>query len=78
MARERKGTTLSCIISKELMDKLNELSENTQVPKVAIVTQALQNYFQVLEVQAAVVDRLKSDPAYVAKLAKMMEGADEV
>lgn len=77
MAKERNGYTLNCLISKELGAKLSELSENTKLPKVAIVSQALQNYFQVLEVQATIVDRLKSDPAYVARLAQLMEDAGE-
>ncbi|MBQ8807526.1 MAG: hypothetical protein IJZ68_14005 [Bacteroidaceae bacterium] len=65
---------LNCHLPKEFGDKIAQLADRTGQSKVAIVTQALNNYFDTLEVQAAIIDRLKTDPSYVAKLTKLMEG----
>ena len=77
MARNRSGVTLNCMIGKELADKLTDYAERTGLSKTAIVSQALQNHFQSMEVQTAIIEKLKSDPAYVSRLAKIMEDAAE-
>ena len=71
--RYRKGITLNCQIGQELSDKLADYSARTGLPKTAIVCQALQNHFHTMEVQAAVIEKLKSDPAYVAQLAQALQ-----
>ena len=46
MARAKKdGQFFNCYIEKELWDKISEQSEETKIPKTAIVEMALREYF---------------------------------
>ena len=50
MARAKKdGQFFNCYIEKELWDKLNTHSEETKIPKTAIVEMALKDYFKKVE-----------------------------
>ena len=50
MARAKKdGQFFNCYIEKELWEKLNAKSEETKIPKTAIVEIALRDYFKKLE-----------------------------
>ncbi len=45
MARAKKdGQFLNCYIRKEIFDKLTLYSDDTSIPKTAIVEKALQKY----------------------------------
>ena len=47
MARAKKdGHFLNCYLDKELWNKINEHSEETRIPKTAIVEIALRDYFK--------------------------------
>lgn len=68
---------LNINLPDEMADKLAAFCQKHSITRTNLVTNALQNYMQTMEVQAAIIDRLKSDPAYVAKLAKLMEAEGE-
>ena len=42
----KKGEFINCKVAIELVDKLNEYSEKTRIPKTAIVEMALSEYFE--------------------------------
>lgn len=45
MARAKKdGQFLNCYIRKEIFDKLTQYSEDTSIPKTAVVEKALEKY----------------------------------
>lgn len=45
MARAKKdGQFLNCYIRKEIFDKLTQYSEETSIPKTAVVEKALEKY----------------------------------
>jgi hypothetical protein len=47
MARPKKnGQFLNCYIEKEIIEKLEDYSRETSVPKTAVVEKALMMYFK--------------------------------
>lgn len=49
MARAKKdGQFLNCYIRKDIFDKLAQYSEETSIPKTAVVEKALEKYLKVV------------------------------
>ena len=47
MARQKKdGHFLNCYIKQDLWDTIDQYSEETSLPKTAIVEKALEDYFK--------------------------------
>ena len=42
----KKGEFINCKVSIDLIDKLNEYTQKTRIPKTAIVEMALEEYFK--------------------------------
>ena len=53
MARAKKdGHFLNCYIKQELWDEITRYSEETRIPKTAIVEKALEDFFEVHSLEA--------------------------
>ena len=52
MARARKdGHFLNCYVKTEIWEAISRYSEETMIPKTAIVEKALEEYFEVHQLQ---------------------------
>lgn len=66
--RDKGMYRLNCLLPPEFGTKISEVSKKQGMTKVAIVAQALTQYFQVLELQDAVLQKVKEDPALLKKM----------
>ena len=61
---------MSCKLSDELGAKLDDTAAKFSMSKTAILSNALTQYFEVLDVQFAVMEKIKADPSILKNIAE--------
>lgn len=70
MQKEKKFYRLNCLLDASYGVRINERSEKSKLPKVAIVAMALDQFLKQADMMDKVLEELSSDPVKMAEVCK--------